>query len=163
MQDKPENKGQNDYTQPAGDAVSEYRGANPQELQGKSRLLTRQNGVTPARFRQLFVNNAPKNLLDKALFALWSWKRWEYPGLARLRAWLIDADAPTASQYRLIPLPAVRSRIAAAKLRAKATELWTIAEELEAHAATRPEQYARAKMKKRSSKPRFIEISAPKP
>lgn len=95
----------------------------------------------PLRFRALFVPPTSQSLIDRVCAAWFPWSRDQYPGLQRLRAWLLGAmRVETANRYRgkrALKLPAFRARIVANHLMAKAEELRDLAEELRAYAAAR--------------------------
>lgn len=63
---------------------------------------------------------------------LWPWGHREYPGVQRLRAWLLGvSNLGTADRYAQVQAPRMRLRIVSAKLRAKASELLALADELD--------------------------------
>ncbi len=91
--------------------------------------------VTPLRFRTLFPSRKYVTLADQCLAALFPWRRAEYPGVVRLRGWLMGVDPRTALEYRKRkPLPWSTARTMAGHLEAKASELLRLAAECRAYA-----------------------------
>lgn len=95
-----------------------------------------QTAHVPVRFRSLFPPLSNTTLASRALAALWPWSRDAYPGLMRLRAWLMDCSPETAHAYRRLPLPKMRARIMADRLQSKIDELSRIVAELRAYAGS---------------------------
>ena len=91
-------------------------------------------GVPRRRVRVLFPKPASnRNLFRRASDALWPWGRSEYPGVTRLRAWLLgmnNLESARAYCKRKV-LPRVRAGVVLSKLRAKRAELDALIAELE--------------------------------
>ncbi len=82
-----------------------------------------ENGVIYHRFRTLFPQPSAKSILHRACEVLWPWGYRQYPGVMRLRAWLVDVPVATGATYGKIPLPKSRVKILLAKLVSKRDEL----------------------------------------
>lgn len=97
-------------------------------------------GVVPIRKRHLFPVRASENPIVRACAVLWPWANREYPGVVRLRAWLLGMSNldSVATYAKLRVVPASRLRAVASRLRAKASEVLAMADELEHLAGTGP-------------------------
>lgn len=94
------------------------------------------------RTRGLFPPSLTANLVDVATAALFPWSRKDYPGVMRLRAWLMGGIPVTsASAFRRVG-PSKRVWLAMAqRLRVKACELVALAAKCEEEAGCIPEPF----------------------
>lgn len=88
----------------------------------------------PKRFRSLFGQPSGPEIAERALRIVWPWGRAEYPGLGRLRGWLMGGvSVKTADRYRRA-LPRSRARVMADRLEGIASGILAMVAELRAYA-----------------------------
>lgn len=91
-------------------------------------------GHVPLRARVLFQPPMTNGLVDRVVASLWPWTVRRYPGIRRLRAWLLGCGVVTGDAYRK-RVPRSRALLMAGKIETKAAELLALASELRAYAA----------------------------
>jgi hypothetical protein len=104
------------------------------QISEKPVRAAKDTGHISLRRRRLFVEPIGPGLVDRATALLWPWSVRSYPGIGRLRAWLLDVPVTTAAKYREW-LPRMRAVVLADRLRAKRDEIDALIAELEAYAA----------------------------
>ena len=89
--------------------------------------------LLPVKSRKLFPNRHSRNAIENACATVWPWSYQQYPGVQRLRAWLMGmTNVESAAAYcKRVEVPKVRLRIAAGKLRAMASSLIASADALD--------------------------------
>ncbi len=86
----------------------------------------------PIRFRCLFPVVRSKNPIVRACAVLWPWPRYAYPGVVRLRAWLLGmTNLDSVARYARIEVPTPRLAFVVSRLKEKRSDLDLIIHEIE--------------------------------